>query len=150
MNIVLPKEGVDIEDVIESLDGSTWEAITRAMYSAYVTLSMPRFTLNNELDLNDILKAMGMPRAFIDGYAQFGAMLEDPAFVGEVLQKSYIEVSEEGTEASAATVIQMAASSGLPLPPPEHVTMIVNRPFIFAITEQSTGAIVFMGKVINL
>ena len=81
--------------------------------------------------------------------AQFGAMLETPTFVGKVLQKSYIEVNEEGTEASAVTVIGKDMDSGLP-PSPEHVTMVVNRPFIFAITEQSTGAIIFMGKVIKL
>ena len=152
MNIVLPKEGVDIDNVIESLDGSAWEALIGNMYGnkVFVTLSMPRFTLNNNLGLNDILTAMGMPRAFSDKDAQFLAMLEIHSWVGKVLQKSYIDVSEEGTEASAATVIVMAGLSGEPLPPPEHAIVEVNRPFIFAITEQSTRAILFMGKVNKL
>jgi serpin B len=92
---------------------------------------------------------MGMPRSFTEN-AQFLAMLDVSTFVGKVLQKSYIDVSEEGTEASAVTVIMMDGASFVPLPPPEHVTMEVNRPFIFAITEQSTGAILFMGKVTKL
>ena len=152
MNILLPKEGVDIDEVLESLDGKTWETLTSALYgnTVHVTLSMPRFTIENELELNDVLKAMGMPRAFSDKYAQFLAMLDTHSWVGRVLQKSYIDVSEEGTEASAVTVIVMCMSDGGPLPPPQYATVVVNRPFIFAITEQSTGAILFMGKVNKL
>jgi len=152
MNILLPKEGVDIDEVLESLNGTTWETLTRTMHanSVLVTLSMPRFTLENKLELNDVLIAMGMPRAFSDKDAQFLAMLEVHSWVGYVLQKSYIDVSEEGTEASAVTVIMMIMSSGEPLPPPQYATVVVNRPFIFAITEQSTKAIIFMGKVTKL
>ena len=154
MDIVLPKEGVDIENVIEALDGTIWETLTRAMRSnsVRVTLSMPRFSLKeNEYALNSVLMSMGMPRAFSEKNAQFLAMLETNSWVSKVLQKSYIDISEEGTEASAVTVIQMTMLNiNNPLPPPEYATVEVNRPFIFAITEQSTGAILFMGKVIKL
>jgi len=152
MNILLPKEGVDIEKVLGSLDGQTWGAITGAMHTqvAHVTLSMPRFSLKeNTYELNDVLGKMGMPRAFTST-AQFGALSDFPLFVDKVIQKSYIDVNEEGTEASAVTIIAMTGSSGAPLPPPEYVTVVVDRPFLFAITERSTGAILFIGKVIKL
>ena len=152
MILVLPKEGTDIEEVIEEIDNATWNTLTRDMTgnTVLVTLSMPRFNLRGEIPLNNVLKAMGMPRAFSSEEAQFLAMLEVHSWVGRVLQKSYIDVNEEGTEASAVTVIQMVMSTGLPLPPPQKATVVVDRPFLFAITEQSTGVILFMGKVLGL
>jgi len=153
MNILLPKEGVDIEEVVESLDNAAWGSIMNAMrvHTAHVTLSMPRFTLEkNDYFLNNVLMEMGMSRAFAIN-AQFGAISDYfPLFVDKIMQKSYIDVNEEGTEASAVTVISMVTLPGGPLPPPEYVTVVVNRPFLFAITEQSTNAILFIGKVIKL
>ena len=150
MNILLPKEGVDIDEVIASIDGATWRTLTRSMQNVYVTLSMPRFTLaDNTYFLSNVLKDMGMTHAFSKD-ASFLAMLDVNSPIGEVIHKSYIEVNEEGTEASAVTVIVPVGSIGYPLPPPPHVIMEVNRPFIFAISEQYTEAIIFMGKISNL
>ena len=150
MNILLPKEGITLEQVIESLDGTTWETLRRTANgsSVDVTLSMPRFKLRDEMDLNNALIMMGMPRAFT-GNAEFLAMLDVNTRIEGVSQFSYIDVNEEGTEAAAVTIIRSVILSDL-LPPPPKVTMVVDRPFIFAITEQSTGAILFMGKVVNL
>jgi serpin B len=152
MNILLPKEGVKMDHVLESLDGQTWETLSRAMRvnNTLITLSLPRFSLEGSYELNELLQGMGMPLSF-SADADFSAMLEVPASIYKVLQKSYIDVDEKGTEATVVTVVQMdMGSSGVPLPPPPRVTMVVNRSFIFAITEQSTGAILFMGKVTKL
>ena len=151
MNILLPKKGIALEKVIESMDAASWEAMARATYKAniHVTLSMPRFKLEGGYPLNDALQSMGMSRSF-SADAEFFAMLDVPAFIGDVLQKSYVDVNEEGTEASAVTTIVFTGETGDPLPPPPHVTMVLDRPFIFAITEQSTGVLLFMGKVTNL
>ena len=150
MNLILPKEGEDIDDLIEDLDKESWQVMKNHSSITKVTLSMPRFKVENSLDLTDILKAMGMPKAFSND-ADFSAMLDDnSAKVSDVIQKSYLSVDEEGTEAAAVTVIGMETTSIGPESPIDEVIMVVDRPFIIAITEQSTGAILFMGKITKL
>jgi serpin B len=153
MNLILPDKGADINELTEELDKDTWQLMISHRKSAKVTLSMPRFKIENEWGLKDILAALGMPSAFSPADANFSAMLENdvPVYVSNVIQKSYISVDEAGTEAAAVTLIAMQGTVvGEPRPTPEEVTMVVDRPFIFAITEQSTGAILFMGKVAKL
>ena len=150
MNLILPDEGVDLDAFINDLDGAVWNTMIAHREQAIVTLSMPRFKIESELDkLKDILAALGMPRAF-SPCADFSAMLDIPAYVSKVIQKSYISVDEAGTEAAAVTVAEMRKGSLGPLPNPKAVTMVLDRPFLFVITEQSTGAILFMGKVTKL
>ena len=150
MNLILPKEGEDIDDLIEDLDKESWQVMKSHSSITKVTLSMPRFKVENNLELTNILIAMGMPKAFSNN-ADFSAMLDDnSAKVSDVIQKSYISVDEEGTEAAAVTVIGMETTAIEPESPIDEVIMVVDRPFIIAITEQSTGAILFMGKITKL
>jgi len=153
MNLILPEEGEDIDALIEDIDSESWEIMRNHASNSYVkvTLSMPRFKVENKLGLVDILKGMGIQKAFSGVEADFSAMLDIDiiAFISEVIQKSYISVDEAGTEAAAVTVIVLSTSMG-PMPNPEEVTMVIDRPFIFTITEQSTGAILFMGKITKL
>ena len=151
MNLILPVEGEDLDTLIEDLDASTWQVMMTHYSSAKVTFSMPRFKIESDLqELKDILAAMGMPSAFSDD-ADFSAMFEGvQTYISQVIQKSYISVDEDGTEASAVTLAHMQGSVIDPLPTPPTVEMILDRPFIFAITEKSTGAILFMGKVTSL
>lgn len=107
------------------------------------TLALPRFKLEYGAKLNDSLQALGMKRAFHD--ADFSGMSDEPLALSEVKQKSYIEVTEEGTEAAAVTVGMMRATAILrPLKPFE---MIVDRPFFFVIEDGQTRSILFMGAV---
>lgn len=146
MNILLPAEGVDIDDIISR----SGDYLRPPVDIAYVTLSMPRFTLKGEeMRLNGVLRAMGMPRAFTPA-AELSAMLDVNAFVGKVLQKSYIDVSEEGTEASAVSLIVAKVILDDAPPPPPHVTIEINRPFLFTITERVTDVTLFMGKITKL
>ena len=151
MNLILPHKGVDVDAVINELDAASWQAIMAHRDQTKVTLSMPRFKVENYLeDLTGILAALGMPSAFSPFDADFSAMVnDDDVFISEVIQKSYISVDEAGTEAAAVTLLSLQGSLGLQSNPKE-VTMVVDRPFMFAITEQSTGAILFMGKVTQL
>ena len=152
MNLILPNEGEDIDALIADLDQETWQLIWSHSQTAKVTLSMPRFKIENKLDsLSGILATLGMPSAFTPDKADFSAMIADAAvFISRVIQKSYISVDEAGTEAAAVTLANVAMSIPGLLPTPPYVTMVLNRPFIFTITEQSTGAILFMGKVVKL
>ncbi len=110
-----------------------------------VALSMPRFRLETEFDLIPALRRLGVSEAFGDG-ADFSGITEAEALqIGAVAHKAYIDVDEQGTEAAAATAVIMKVSAALRLPPP--VTMVVDRPFLFAIVDTATGLPLFLGQV---
>jgi serpin B len=151
MTIVLPRPELSIGEVIDGLDAARWDAWTTDMPEADVPVHLPRFTLEWEKSLNDVLKAIGMEIAFQPGRANFGGMLQegfDPQAMGtdlyitRVKQKSFIAVNEEGTEAAAATSVGIGVTSA-PLP------VIVDRPFLLAIRERLSGTILFMGVILD-
>ena len=111
-----------------------------------VILSMPRFRLEAAFDLVPVLQQLGVREAFGDG-ADFSGITEaEPLKVGAVAHKAYIDVDEHGTEAAAATAVTMLrASAALRVPP--AVTMVVDRPFLFAIMDTAAGLPLFVGQV---
>jgi serpin B len=111
-----------------------------------ITLSMPRFRLRASFDLVPVLKRLGVREAFGDG-ADFSGITEaEPLRVGAVAHKAYIDVDEHGTEAAAATAVTMLRPSAI-LRRPLAVTMVVDRPFLFAIMDTATGLPLFLGQV---
>lgn len=150
MNIILPSLGEKVDDIINEIDHSVWQTMLNHRSRSKVTLSMPRFRIESNLDkLDETLAEMGMPRTFTEN-ADFSAMSDMRTYVSEVIQKSYISVDEYGTEAAAATLVNLYETSIGPQPNPAEVIMEVNRPFIFVISERSSGAILFIGKVTKL
>jgi serpin B len=148
MNLILPEEGQGIDVLISDLDGALWQIMTAHREVATVTLSMPRFKVESKLEkLQDILATLGMPLAFSPNNADFSAMSDVQVYISDMLQKSYISVDETGTEAAAVTV---GKGNPTAIRDPKEVTMVLDRPFLFIITEQSTGAILFMGKVVKM
>lgn len=111
-------------------------------------VELPKFKLEDSMSLNDVLKSLGMETAFEPYDAEFGEIAKEAAalYVSEVSQDTFIEVNEEGTEAAAVTVVAMEESGSLSDQPFE---MKLNRPFFFAITDRTTGLILFMGEVGN-
>ena len=108
-------------------------------------MELPRFKLENKYELNGELKALGMPRAF-SRQAEFGGISDERLVISQVVQKTFVEVNEEGTEAAAASGIGMRAMAvRAPTAPP--FTMIVDRPFYVAIRENQTGTILFHGAI---
>ena len=106
-------------------------------------VSIPRFTLEYEIELTDALTALGMGIAFSESDADFSRMHRGGGvFISEVKHKTFVDVNEEGTEAAAATSVGIAPTS---MP----VSFIVNRPFVFLIRERLSGTILFMGKVVD-
>lgn len=103
---------------------------------------LPKFKLAYEKAMGDILKALGMEAAFKGGFDN----MTDPAlgkpYINEVRHKSFIEVTEEGTEAAAASVVEVIDFSGGPL-------FVADNPFFFLIRDDRNGTILFMGKVAN-
>jgi serpin B len=148
MVILLPREGVSPDEVVESLDAEAWmqrlEDLPKQSFE--VNLQLPRFKVEYERTLNDDLKAMGLPSIF--DRADF-SLINPHAnlFVSSVVQKTFVQADETGVEAAAATGIMVSLSAGDPLP---SLDFHVNRPFLFFIKEQSTGIPFFAGVINNL
>jgi serpin B len=148
MTIILPRDGTDIDTIIEGLNTNQWEEwIGQFHHTSLESFRMPKFKLEYEIKLNDVLTALGMGIAFNDALADFSRMYHKEQvglnlFISEVKHKTFIEVNEEGTEAAAVTSVEMAYTSVGPY-------MIVNRPFIFAIRERFSGTILFIGKIVD-
>ena len=110
-----------------------------------VTLSLPRFRLEAAFDLIPALRRLGVVAAF-GADADFGEITEAaPLRIGAVAHKAYVDVDEQGTEAAAATAVVIRAAAAMR--PPPAVTMVVDRPFLFAIVDGTTGLPLFLGQV---
>lgn len=110
--------------------------------SKYIKLSVPKFSMEYSTSINDILKTIGINKAF-DKSAEFENMFDSGTmWIDSTIHKTYIKVDEEGTEAAAVTGIGMAGSSL----PPEPVIVKYNRPFTFVIRDNTSGEILFMGE----
>jgi serpin B len=145
MYLFLPDTNSSPIKFLADLNADTWrDKILPGFQDKTGTLAVPRFKLDYDVILNDPLEALGMRRAFSNG-ADFSAMADEPLFVSEVKQKSFVEVNEEGTEAAAVTTVTMHALAVFR--PEKPFEMIVDRPFIFVIGDDSTKSILFMGLV---
>jgi serpin B len=110
-----------------------------------VTLSLPRFRLEAAFDLIPALRRLGVVAAF-GADADFGEITATaPLRIGAVAHKAYVDVDEQGTEAAAATAVVIRAAAAMRSPP--AVTMVVDRPFLFAIVDETTGLPLFLGQV---
>jgi serpin B len=110
---------------------------------------LPKFKLENTLELNQPLKSLGMKTAFDPEKADFSGMFSDRHYISEVRQKAFVEVNEEGTEAAAVTEIALEAGAMPEMNPQKPFEMIVNRPFLFAIVDARSEMILFMGVIFN-
>jgi len=144
MTIVLPREGTTLGSLLGSLASGGWQDLTGGFSDQKVVLSIPRFRLELKRDLSNDLKAMGMALAFDDRQADFSRLAAPPVqlFISSVQQKTFVDVNEEGTEAAAATAVQIGVTSV-----PQTYVMQVNRPFLVAIRERFSGTILFLGQV---
>lgn len=147
MMVLLPAEDKKLQDVVEvTRQEGYWENLKSGLYEAEVELSLPKFKTEYSKRLNEVLTKMGMGIAFAN-VADFSRMSDAPAKIDFVKQDTYISTDESGTEAAAVTTIGMIMTS-LPVNP-EKVVFNANRPFLYLIQENSTGAILFMGAVKN-
>lgn len=147
MTVLLPKEGVSIEEMMKQLDAQKIGSLYRDMEKCVVDLKLPKFTTSTEVVLNDAISKLGAPSIFT-GAANFKNMSDASIFISKMLQKAKIEVSEEGTKAAAITA-GMVAMTALNPDEPRHVKFHANRPFVYIITERQTGAIFFVGQYLG-
>ena len=144
MVILLPQAG-EFKAFEGSLDAERVDTIVKDLARRQVALSMPRFKFESGFSLNDTLATMGMPEAFT-GAADFSGMTGNrDLFIAEVIHKAFVSVDEAGTEAAAVTAVVMVEAEM----PEEPVEITVDRPFVFLIRDIETGAVLFVGRVVN-
>jgi serpin B len=144
MVILLPDEG-RFQAFEESLDAARLAEIEAGLRRQQVALSMPRFEFEAQFSLSRALAALGMEEALSEA-ADFSGMTGGrDLFISEVVHKAFVSVDEDGTEAAAATAVIMNLTSA----PAEVVEMAVDRPFLFLIRDVHTGALLFLGRVVD-
>ncbi|MBI3791324.1 MAG: hypothetical protein HY275_10665 [Gemmatimonadetes bacterium] len=127
---------------MDSLTPARWNGIIAALQSGEGAIRLPRFTLAGAYDLKRPIANLGMGLAFSD-FADFSRISTVPLKITSVRQRTWIDVNEEGTEAAAATSVGIGVTSA-------PVAFVVDRPFVFAIRERFSGAILFLGKITTL
>jgi len=147
MLIALPHERDDIASAERLLTDGFADA-SNLLQMRNVQLTLPRWEMRFQLDLGQQLKDMGMGRAFSNGADFSGMTTDEQLAISNVIHEAFVAVDEYGTEAAAATAVVIARMS-LPLEE-DIVTMRVDHPFVFAIRERSSGAILFGGRVMTV
>lgn len=143
MTLVLPPQGADIDQFIADLTEARWEGWLAGLNEGQASLSLPRFRLEYETVMNEPLVTLGMDLAFgrrpgtdFSGLSPAGRGL----YISLVKQKTFMEVNEEGTEAAAATLVEISRTSGPP-------SLVFDRPFLVAVRERLSGTILFIARV---
>jgi serine protease inhibitor len=146
--LFLPDQESSLDEFLKNFSYQKWEGWIRNFNNAPGDVKLPRFKLDYEKTLNDPLKDVGMGVAFIPHKADFsGIHAEKDLYISEVKHKAVVEVNEEGTEAAAATSVGVGITSVRE--PRQRFTFIADRPFLMAIRDSQTGAILFMGAVLE-
>jgi len=146
MDVILPHEGVALDDVLKDFDGQKMDECLNAMSSCEVVLSMPRMEIQYRRRLNDDLMALGMKDAFDPTIANFSKMSDDNLFVSSIEQVTSLKVDEEGTVAAVVTYSGMDTAAT----PSGTVNFIMDRPFAFIIRDKQTGVVLFIGRIVKL
>ncbi|MDD5590821.1 MAG: serpin family protein [Dehalococcoidales bacterium] len=144
MVILLPARD-NFESFEASLDALQADAILGSLEQREINLTMPRFEFESDFSLKKTLTALGMPVAF-SADADFSGMTgKRDLFIADVVHKAFVSVDEAGTEAAAATAVVMQLTAAPDMP----INVNINHPFVFLIRDIETGAILFIGRVIN-
>ncbi len=145
MLILLPRAG-QFGEFENAIDAGQVQAIIESLEHRRVALAMPGFEFASSFGLKEALAAMGMPVAFSPESADFSGMTGGrELFITDVVHKAFVSVDEAGTEAAAATAVIMGTTAM----PESPVEVALNHPFIFLIRDIETGAILFVGRVVN-
>lgn len=145
MIILLPNENKKVRDIIDELNDSNWKYWMDSFSVLGLNVHLPKFKFGYKKELNSILTDLGMGNAFSNAANLSGISKDVQLQISKVIHQSFIEVNEKGTEAAAATVVEIVNTSvgGGPR------TIHIDKPFFFVIKEKQTNSIVFMGDVKN-
>jgi serpin B len=143
MVVVVPDAG-GFDAVEADLDPVLVDAVAAALEPRAVDLALPAWEQRTQASLEDPLVALGMPTAFSDG-ADFSAMSPEPLAITDVVHEVFVAVDEAGTEAAAATAVVVGETAA----PAEPVELVIDRPFLYWIVDRTTGALLFLGRVVE-
>lgn len=148
MFILLPNKDVSVQKLRKTITAATWDKWMQSYKSNEVYVQLPKFKVEFSDILNTSLKSMGMPDAFDPDKANFSKMVPANlhAFISLVIQKTYMDVNESGTEAAAVTAVVMETAMARMEQPK---TFQVDRPFILALRHNPTGELLFLGEIVN-
>ncbi len=145
MAFLLPAPGQTVDQLAASLTPERWAGWMARLIPQEGEVSLPRFELTFETTLNSVLSALGMEVAFDAGRADFSRILaQGGLFISEVRHKSYVRVDEEGTEAAAVTSVEVGITSV-----PAYFVFRADRPFLYVLHERASGALLFLGKLVD-
>lgn len=150
MLLVMPK--ADFDSFVA--DGNYLTEVTGALHNGFVALSVPKFKFDANAEVEPTLKEFGMSDAFSKDTADFSDMYyatatDERLFINNIAHKAFIAVDENGTEATAATAAVVFAFTSIIVPPPYDAVLNFDRPFLFVIRENDTGAVLFLGAVLK-
>lgn len=148
---LLPDEGVTVAEALDSLDGESLTALLQNVSGEEVITALPKFTVDYDAGLEDVLPALGVTDAFDEDLADFtgiGTSDLGNLFISRVLHKTHMEVDELGTKAAAATVVEMTEGAAMEMEPPKEV--ILDRPFIYMIVDRDSGLPLFLGTMMEV
>jgi serpin B len=146
MVIVLPKKADGLPTLEQQLTSETLAEWLGKVHKTEVRVAVPRFKMTCQFSLNQALMALGMVDAFTPDRADFSGMNgRRDLYISAALHKAFVDVNEEGTEAAAATGVVVGITSA----PMEPIIFRADHPFLFAIRDTRTGAMLFVGRVMN-
>lgn len=147
MYVFLPDKAVGLDGFLEMLSSDTWDRWMEGFQRSRGNIGLPKFRLEYGASLNGVLESMGMGIAFDPKKADFSRMRRGSGrmWISEVRHKTFVAVDEEGTEAATATSVEVTTG----LEPMWNFTFIVDRPFLFAIRDSLTGALLFLGVIVE-
>ena len=143
MLALLPREGKTTADLEKGLDAAKLDGIRKSLAKEKVRVFLPKFSFSSGFKLNDDLAGLGMPTAFTDKADFSGMDGSKGLYIQNAFHKAFVEVSEEGTEAAAATGVAM----GLKSMPMDMLVFRADRPFLFFIEDHKSGLLLFMGRL---
>ena len=146
---LLPNEGVALDDYIASLTGEGFLTTVKNAKEGPVEAAMPKFSYDYGIEMSDVLKALGMTVPFDAELADFsglGHSSDGNIYISCVLHKAYIAVDEKGTKAGAATAIEAPAAGDWE----DRRRVILDRPFVYAIIDNTAGLPIFIGAVTDI
>jgi serpin B len=147
MLVLVPDAG-QLSAFEAGLDDTRLQTILHGLATREVQLTLPKFEYHsNSISLRSQLVALGMADAFDPSAADFSGMDgQRDLFIGDGYHKAMVRVDEDGTEAAAATAVNMQATAARVDPP---LTLTIDRPFVFLIRDDATGALLFIGRIVN-
>jgi len=146
-SVILPNNSSELDAIISSLDMAKYQSYIASSKTFSTQVRMPKFKITYKTLLNGVLSEMGMAQSF--GNADFSRLFEEslPLQISRVIHQSFIELDEEGTEAAAATVVEVSFTSANPNPQPLEIS--IDKPFAFFIRERHSNTILFAGKLLD-